>query len=139
MQNIELGGGWNADFLNYLQIVIFICKDGIEYDENNKNCTKYQNLKNNNSKNSPWGFEYFYPVVEFQPTNYKDPVFVTYKNRFYNFSNILNKEERMYFQEYVLDDDKGLIFNEELNSSFLDLYFYSFFSICYSYNFVFNW
>ena len=131
MQNIELGGGWNADFLNYLQIVIFICKDGIEYDENNKNCTKYQNLKNNNSKNSPWGFEYFYPVVEFQPTNYKDPVFVTYKNRFYNFSNILNKEERMYFQEYVLDDDKGLIFNEELNSSFWG-YISSDFDILYS-------
>ena len=118
MDNVELGGGWSADFLNYLQIDIFICKDGIEYDENNKNCTKYENLKNNNSKNSPWGFEYFYPVVEFQPTNYKVPVFVTYKNRFYNFSILLNKDEKMYFQEYVLDDDKGLIFNDELNSSF---------------------
>ena len=49
----------------------------------------------------------------------------------YNFSNILNKEERMYFQEYVLDDDKGLIFNEELNSSFWG-YISSDFDILYS-------
>ena len=36
IDNLELGGGWNANFLNYMEIDIYICKDGIEYNENNK-------------------------------------------------------------------------------------------------------
>ena len=118
IDSIELGGGWNADFLNYLEIDLYICKDGIEYNENNKNCTSYEKLKSNYIKNNSWAFEYFYPIVEFQPTNYENPVLVIYKNRFYNFSNTLKKEERLYIQEYVLTDDKGLVFNDEINSSF---------------------
>ena len=118
IDNIELGGGWNANFLNYMEIDIYICKDGIEYNETNKNCTSYEKLKSNYIKNNSWAFEYFYPNVEFQPTNYENPVLVIYKNHLYNFSNTLNKEERLYIQEYVLTDDKGLVFNDDLNSTF---------------------
>ncbi len=131
IDDIELGGGWNADFLNYMEIDIYICKDGIEYNANNKNCTSYEKLKSNFTKNNSWAFEYFYPIVEFQPTNYENPVLVIYKNHFYNFSNTLNKEERMYIQEYVLTDDKGLVFNDEFNSSFWG-YISSDFDILYS-------
>ena len=131
IDNIELGGGWNADFLNYMEIDIYICKDGIDYDETNKNCTSYEKLKSNYTNNHSWAFEYFYPIVEFQPTNYLNPVLVIYKNHFYNFSNTLNKEERMYIQEYVLTDDKGLVFNDEFNSSFWG-YISSDFDILYS-------
>ena len=118
IDNLELGGGWNANFFNFLNIDIYICKDGHEYSENNDNCTSYEKIKSNYAKNNSWAFEYYYPIVEFQPTNYENPVLVIYKNHFYNFSNILNKEERLYIQEYVFTDDKGFIFNDELNSSF---------------------
>jgi hypothetical protein len=101
-----------------MNIDINICKDGNEYSENNRNCTSYEKIKNNYSKNNSWAFEYYYPIVEFQPTNYENPVLVIYKNRFYNFSNVLNKEERLYVQEYVFSDDKGLVFSNEFNSSF---------------------
>lgn len=118
LDNIELGGGWTAKFLNYLQLDIYICKEGVEYNETDQKCTKYQKLKDMYSKNYNWAFEYFYPIVEFQPTNYDNPILVTYKNHFYNFSSYLNKDERMYIQEYILNDDKGLIFNDDKNSSF---------------------
>ena len=111
--NIELGGGWNADFLNYLQLDIYTYNDGIEYVKNT------------------WAFEYFYPIVEYQPTNYENPILVIYKNHFYNLSSQLNKDERMYVQEYVLNDDKGLVFNDDKNSSFWG-YFSSDFDILYS-------
>ena len=111
--NIELGGGWNADFLNYLQLDIYTYDDGIEYVKNT------------------WAFEYFYPIVEYQPTNYENPILVIYKNHFYNLSSQLNKDERMYVQEYVLNDDKGLVFNDDKNSSFWG-YFSSDFDILYS-------
>ena len=112
--NIELGGGWTADFINYIQLDIYICKNGIEYDENNEKCTQFQKLKELYTKNNSWTFEYFYPIVEYQPTNYENPILVIYKNHFYNFSNILRKEEKMFIQEYVLNDDKGIIFNDDL-------------------------
>ena len=131
IDNIELGGGWTADFLNYIRLEVSICKDGIEYDENNKNCTTYQNLRKKYSKNNFWAFEYFYPVVEFQPTNYEHPVLVKYRNHFYNFSSKLNKEERIYIQEYVLNEDKGLVFNDEFISSFWG-YISSDFDVLYS-------
>ena len=115
--NIELGGGWTENFLYYVQLDIYICKDGIEYDEGNPKCTTFQELKNKFLNNS-WAFEYFYPIVEYQPTNYENPVLVIYKSHFYNFSSYLNKDEKMFFQEYILSDDKGLIFNEDKNSSF---------------------
>ena len=110
--DIELGGGWNADYLNFVKIDIDICKD--EIDRKNKNCTHFENFM----KNGTWAIEYFYPIVEYQPTNYKNPILVIYKNHFYDFSKFLSKEERIYFQEYILNDDKGLIFNDDKNSSF---------------------
>ena len=110
--NIELGGGWNTDYLNYIRLDIDICN--YETDEDNKNCTKFENFMNNGM----WAIEYFYPIVEYQPTNYENPILVIYKNHFYDFSRFLRKEERIYFQEYVLNDDKGLIFNDDINSSF---------------------
>ena len=118
INNVELGGGWNANFINYLNLDISMCKEGNEFNENNDNCTSFEKLRSNYIKNNSWAFEYFYPIVEFQPTNYENPVLVIYKRHLYNFSNILNKEERLYVQEYVFTDDKGLVFNDEFNSSF---------------------
>ena len=129
--NLKLWGGWNAAFLNYLQLDISICKDGIEYDKNNINCTNFENLKELYFKNDTWAFEYFYPIVEYQPTNYENPILVMYKNHLYNFSSHLSKDERMYIQEYVLNDDKGLVFNDDKNFSFWG-YFSSDFDILYS-------
>ena len=126
--NIELGGGWNADFLNFLQLDINIYKDGIEYD---KNDTNFEILKELYFKKNSWAFEYFYPIVEYQPTNYENPILVIYKDHLYNFSSYLHKDERMYVQEYVLNDDKGLVFNEDKNSSFWG-YFSSDFDIFFS-------
>ena len=116
--NLELGGGWTAEFLNFLQLDIYICEEGIEYDEKSDKCTKFEYFKNNSLRTDSWAFEYFYPIVEYQPSNYENPILVSYKNHFYNFSSRLNKEERMYIQEYVLNDDKGLVLNDDKNFSF---------------------
>ena len=110
--DIEFGGGWNADYLNYIKFDIDICEH--EKTEINKNCSNFENFV----QNGTWAIEYFYPIVEYQPTNYENPILVIYKNHFYDFSNYLSKEERIYFQEYILNDDKGLVFNDDKNSSF---------------------
>ena len=131
LDNIELGGGWTTNYLNYIQLDIYICKNGIEYDVNNQNCTQFQTLKELYTKDDSWAFEYFYPIVEYQPTNYENPILVIYKNHLYNFSSHLKKKEKLFVQEYVLNDDKGLIFNDDINSSFWG-YVSSDFDIIYS-------
>ena len=118
-ENIELGGGWTSNFFYYLQLDIYLCKDGIDYSEYNNNCTSYQTLKSDYIKNDSWAFEYFYPIVEYQPTNYEKPILVIYKSHLYNFSSYLSKEEKIYIQEYILNDDRGLILNDDKSSSFL--------------------
>ena len=118
IQNVELGGGWTSDFMYYIELDIFLCKGGINYNETNENCTTYDRLRENFVENITWAFEYFYPIVEFQPTNYENPVIVVYKSHFYNFNRLLNRNERIYIQQYILNDDKSLLFNNEINSSF---------------------
>ena len=118
IENVELGGGWTSDFIDYIELSIFLCKEGINYDETNENCTTYYKLQENFVENITWAFEYFYPIVEFQPTNYENPVIVVYKSHFYNFNRLLNRNERIYIQQYILSDDKSLIFNNDINSSF---------------------
>ena len=118
INDIELGGGWISDFMNYIQLDIYLCKDGINYDETNENCTNFQNLKKHYINNATWAFEYFYPIVEFQPTDLENPVVVFYKSRFYNFNQYFTKNERIFIQQYILNDDKSLIFNSDTNSSF---------------------
>ena len=78
IQNVELGGGWTSDFMYYIELDIFLCKGGINYNETNENCTTYDRLRENFVENITWAFEYFYPIVEFQPTNYENPVIVVY-------------------------------------------------------------
>ena len=109
--DIELGGGWNGDYLYYIKLDIDICNDETE---GNKTCSLFEDFM----KDGTWAIEYFYPIVEYQPTNYENPILVIYKNHFYDFNKFLSKEERIYFQEYILNDDKGLVFNDDLNSSF---------------------
>ena len=118
INDIFLGGGWTADYMYYIQLDIYLCEDGIEYDNTNKKCTSYEKLVNSFEDNVSWAFEYFYPIVQFQPTNYENPVIVIYKSHFYNFSKFLNKAERIYIQEYTLIDDKSFFFTNQKNSSF---------------------
>ena len=40
-----MGGEFNSS-LYYVQFNLYICKDGIDYDQNNINCVSYDKLNN---------------------------------------------------------------------------------------------
>ena len=114
--DFEFGGSWSGDFINYIEINLYLCKDGINFNSSDSRCTKMEDLLK--YKKSSWLFEFFYPVVQFQPTNLNTPMTVIYRNYFYILSAYSNKVERLYLQENILSDDRNLIINNYKNMSY---------------------
>jgi len=109
MEDLDIGGSWDSDFLNLITLDLYSCKDGIDYDENNINCTSYDTIDQISGDNNNFQFEIYYPVVNYQPMNKTNPIFIKYTNYFYHLSKYSNKIDRLYLQQYILDDDQGII------------------------------
>jgi len=88
---------------------LYNCKDGIDYDEDNPNCTTYDEIEQFAGNNNNLQFEIYYPIVNYQPMNKTNPIFIKYKNYFYHLSRFSNKIDRMYLQQHILKDDQGFI------------------------------
>ena len=117
MEDLNMGGNWDHYFINYVEFDLYTCKEGIDYDENNENCTSYEKLVESAKEDNSYEFEIYYPVVHYQPMNKTTPIFVRYSNNFYHLSRFSNKIDRIYLQQHILRDDKGLIFKNEKSSS----------------------
>ena len=118
MEDLNMGGSWNADFMNYIRFDLYLCKDGIDYNESNSNCTTYDKFDELHGKDNSWFFEILYPVVQFQPTEQNIPVLILYKTYYYIFSRYSNKVDRIYLQEHILEDEQGWILSNPQNSSY---------------------
>ena len=116
--NLEMGGSWLSLFIKYLRIVIYLCKNGENYDKNNNNCTNYDKLFDRIGPGNSLFIEFFYPTVEYEPTNITQPVTVKYKQYYYNFNINSNKLDSLYLQKYVLIDDLGWVYKNIKNISF---------------------
>ena len=112
MDNIELGGGWDIDFVFYVQFDLYVCKNGIDYDENNPNCSSYEKIIESAGEDNSYTFDVFYPVVHYQPFIKEKPLYVKYANYFYHLSRYSNKIDRIFLHKYQLDDDHGWITKE---------------------------
>ena len=111
MEDLNMGGGWDSDFLFLVTFDLYACKNGIDYNEKNKNCTTYKKIAEAAGSNNCFEFEMYYPVVHYQPMNKTTPIFVEYINYFYHLSRFSNKIDRLYLQQHILIDDKGWILN----------------------------
>ena len=115
MEELYMGGSWDTDFLNLITFDLYACKGGIDYDENNNNCITYDKLSEIAGKNDCFEFEIYYPVVQYQPLNKNNPIFIRYYNYFYHLSRYSNKIDRLYLQEHILRDDIGWFLKNEKN------------------------
>ena len=113
--DIPFGGNWNGDYIYYLAINIYLCEEGIYFNSSDLRCVKANALFN--SINSSLSFDFYYPIVQFQPTNYQIPISIIYKNYFYELSAYSYKLGKLYIQEHVLSDDKHIIRNNYKNVS----------------------
>ena len=113
--DIPFGGSWLSDKLFYLEVNLFLCEDGIRYNASDSRCTPLQDIVK--FTNTTWLFEFFYPNVQFQPTDHDIPMRVIYKNYYYRLSSYTYKLERLYIQENILHDDTSLITTKSKNNS----------------------
>ena len=118
MENLKVGGSWNADFLNFIRFDLYMCKDGVEYNESNFECTSYDNLEKIYGNGESIFFELLYPIVQFQPTNIDIPILIVYKTHYYIINKFSNKLDRLYLQEYVFEDQQSWIINKRKNISY---------------------
>ena len=125
--NLTFGGDWNLHFTSYLEIGLYLC-NGVPFNESDPKCSGLIQLMN--SINSSLSFDLYYPFVQFQPMNYKNPISITYKNYYYRLSSFRYKIGKLYIQEHILSDDINLIYNDKKNKSFWGCN--SFFSDSYS-------
>ena len=115
--DIFFGGNWNENFINYLEINLYLCKDDKYFKTSQQKCTTTisELIKN---INIPLSFDFYYPVIQFQPTNFKKPLSIIYKNYIYQLSTYSYKIEKLYIQEHILSDDRNMIYSNNKNSSY---------------------
>jgi hypothetical protein len=121
MDDLEIGGSWISEYINFIEFDLYFCEDGISYDENNPKCSSFNKIMNYIGKNNSLEFSVYYPIVQFQPTNKTNPVIVIYREYFYHISKFSNKIERLYLQENVITDDQGWLLTKESNNSYWGL------------------
>ena len=113
MEDLDIGGSWDADFLNLITFDLYTCKNGIDYNESNINCTTFAMLEDMAGYNDSFEFEIYYPAVQYQPIDKNNPIFIRYYNYFYHLSKYSNKIDRLYLQQYILKDDLGWFGKDE--------------------------
>ena len=113
MDDLLMGGNGDLDYIYYVQFDLYSCKNGIDYDENNPNCSTYEKIIEAAGENNSFSIDLFYPVVHYQPMVKNNPLFIRYNNYYYHLSRYSNKIDRLYLQKYILKDDEGLISKNE--------------------------
>ena len=114
--DIPWGGSWHSDILYYFEVNLYTCEDGIDFNSSDPRCTKMSELLKH--KNTSWLFEFYYPVVQFEPTNHKNPISVIYRSYFYRLSTYANKVERIYIQENIMEDDQNIIKSDPVTNTY---------------------
>ena len=118
MEDLNVGGSWNTDFLNFIRFDLYMCKDGVDYNETDSKCTTYENLDKVYGHGESVFFELLYPVIQFQPTNRYVPILILYKTYYYILNKFSSKLDRMYLQEHIFEDEQSWIFNNPTNRSY---------------------
>ena len=114
--DILFGGNWNHEFLNYIEINLYLCFEGIQYNSSDPRCSKLDNYLRN--LNSSLLIDFYYPIVQFQPTNFESPIKIIYKNYYYRLTSFSYKIEKLYLKENILSDDRNMVKTNFKNSSY---------------------
>ena len=104
MEDLFMGGEFNSS-LYYVQLNLYICKDGIDYDQNNSNCVSNDKLNNfyNYLK-----IIFYYPSFQFQQINYESPVKIQYFKNYVLLNQNVSKIEQLYLRKIIIYDKLGL-------------------------------
>ena len=111
MDDLFMGGSFSSNFFYYVEFNLYICKDGINYDENNINCTSYDILNN-------LQMIFYYPTFEFQEIDFNSPIKIKYNKNCVFLSKYITKIDQLFLQKIILYDQRGLFSpKKQINSN----------------------
>ena len=122
MEDLNMGGNRNINFLNYIRFDLYLCENGSDYNETSDKCTSFSDIEKKFGKDNSLFFELLYPMVQFQPTEEGTPLLILYQAYYYLFTKNSNKLDSIYLREFVLEDEKGWIFNTAKKISYWGTY-----------------
>jgi len=111
----KFGGYWDSNNLYYFEIQVFYCENGEQYSINNSKCTSLDTLRNFLNQDDPKFFALYYPLVEFNPLSYNEPLIRRYKNYYYCLSYRLQRNDDVFLKKTIMNDDKGWFLNDYKN------------------------
>ena len=117
---LDLGGILNKEDY-YIEFEISLCKNGIEYNTTNPDCTSIEKLQKAMG-NTFWSIEFFFPEFEFDPNDHKTPQRSVYKNHLIYLSKYTYKLENVYFKENIVSDNDNFISSKRKNSTYYGYY-----------------
>ena len=111
----KFGGYWDSNNLYYFEIQVFFCEDGAQYSASNPKCTSLDTLREFLNQDDPKFFALYYPLVEFNPLSYNEPLIRRYKNYYYCLSYRLQRNDDIFLKKTIMNDDKGWLLNQYNN------------------------
>ena len=121
MDDIDVGGDWTSEYISYIEFDLYLCKEGIDYDENNPYCTNYHNISHYLGENNSLSMSLYYPIVNFKANESINPMNIIYRERFYQISRFSNKIDRIFLQKNILKDDYGWFLRRYNETSYWSL------------------
>ena len=121
IEDLDMGSSSIGEYINYIQFDIYFCENGNNYNEDNPKCTSFDKITNYIGNNNSLEIDFYYPIVQFQPTNKTNPAIIIYRQHFHHLSRYINKIEKLHLQEFLLTDDSGWIFQNDMNTSYWGL------------------
>ena len=113
----KFGGYWDSPNLYYFEIQVFYCENGAQYSSSNPKCTSLNKLREFLNQDNPKFFALYYPLVEFNPLSYQQPLIRRYKNYYYCLSHRLQRNDDIFLKKTIMNDDKGWLFSKYHNYS----------------------
>ena len=118
MEDLDMGGSWMSNFINYIEFDLYLCENGTNYDESNSKCSTFDQIIKFAGENNSLDISIYFPIVQFQPINKTNPIIVIYRQFYYHLSKYVYKINRIFLQENVFTDDSGWILKKEKNHSY---------------------
>ena len=91
MDDLDMGGSWIGDFINYVEFDLYFCENGINYNENDEKCSTFEDIANFVGKKNSLKIDIYYPIIHYQPTNKTHPLIIIYRQYFYHLSKYSHK------------------------------------------------
>jgi len=115
-KNKTFGGYWDNEFLYYFSLRIFYSNNSEYYtNDNNTKCSSVDEL--NQLFSNKILFSVYYSVVEFRIDDLKNPLSRKHTNYFTFLSHNFRKNDKLFLNEKIVNDDQGWLINNHKNIS----------------------